>query len=53
MKNQNAKKPPDQVASSHLHIRVTPSQKAGWVKLAQRHGLKLSEFVIARLDNKI
>ena len=51
--NQNAKKPSNQVASSRLFMRCTPRQKASWVKAAQRAGLKLSEWVIARLENKL
>lgn len=37
-------------ASSHLHIRVTARQKAGWVKRAQVEGKKLSEWVADKLD---
>jgi hypothetical protein len=43
-------KPADQRADSHLHIRVTAKQKAGWVKKAQKDGKKLSEWVVARLE---
>jgi hypothetical protein len=43
-------KPADQRADSHLHIRVTAKQKAGWVKQAQKDGKKLSEWVVARLE---
>jgi len=50
---KNKEKPSNQVASSYLHIEVTRRQKSRWVKAAQRHGLKLAEFVIARLDNKL
>lgn len=47
--NQNASKPPGEAATSFLHIRCTAKQKAGWVMDAQRHGKKLSEWVIDRL----
>lgn len=35
---------------SHLHIRVPSSKKAAYVKAAQASGMKLSEWVISRLD---
>lgn len=37
-------------ADSHLHIRVPSSKKAAYVKAAQASGMKLSEWVIGRLD---
>lgn len=43
----------DDPATSFLHVRCTPRQKSGWVKAAQRAGLKLTEWVIARLENKL
>jgi len=52
MKNTNAQHE-DAAKTSHLHIRVTPRQKALFVKMAQRHGLKLSAWVTARLENKL
>ena len=48
--NTNAAKAPEDSATSFLHIRCTARQKAGWVKAAQRAGLKLSEWVIDRLS---
>ena len=42
-------KPADERADSHMHIRVTREQKAGWVKQAQREGKKLSVWVVERL----
>lgn len=39
-------------AESHLHIRVTSRDKAGWVKSAQREGVTLAQWVIARLNHK-
>lgn len=44
--NKNAVK--DDGKTSHLHIRVTPEQKAAWVKAAA--GKKLSEWVIETLN---
>lgn len=38
-------------ATAVLHVRCTPEQKARWVKTAQRTGLRLSEWVVARLDD--
>lgn len=35
---------------SYLHIRVTQEQKAIWVKQAQARGMKLSAWVLDRLD---
>ena len=43
-------KPADERADSHLQIRVTREQKAGWVKAAQREGKKLSVWVVERLS---
>lgn len=45
--NQNAVKDEGK-ATSHLHIRVTPEQKAAWVKAAA--GKKLSGWVIETLN---
>ena len=40
----------DDPATSFLHARVTPRQKAGWVRAAQRENMKLTEWVIRELD---
>ena len=48
--SKNAQKG-DAVASSFLHVRVTPRDKAGWVKAAQASGLKLAEWVVKTLNN--
>lgn len=40
----------DVTPDSHLHIRVPSSKKAAYVKAAQADGVKLSEWVISRLD---
>lgn len=47
--NKNAKK---KDADSHLNIRVNSHDKAGWVKQAQKEGMKLSEWVIKTLNGK-
>lgn len=46
--NTNAQRG-DDLATAVLHVRCTPEQKSGWVKRAQSEGMKLSEWVIARL----
>ncbi len=43
----------DEPATSHLHIRITPQKKAGYVKCAQREGMKLSAWVQATLDRNL
>lgn len=43
-------KPADERAESQLQIRVRREDKARWVKQAQREGMKLSEWVIAKLN---
>jgi hypothetical protein len=48
-KNRNAAKPESLVASSILHIRCTPAQKARWKMLAENTGKKLSQWVIEKL----
>lgn len=40
----------DEPKGSHLHIRVTQEQKARWVKQAQARGMKLSAWVLDRLE---
>lgn len=49
--HQNALKG-DEPASSVLTVRVTPSDKARWVKAAQKNGSKLSEWVIRTLNGE-
>ena len=49
LNNKNAVKDEGK-ATSHLHIRVNPEQKAAWVKAAD--GKKLSEWVIDALNQK-
>lgn len=40
-----------EAASSWLQVRVTPADKAAWVKAASRKGLNLSEYVINTLND--
>ncbi|MBP8963340.1 MAG: hypothetical protein KBG39_10390 [Opitutaceae bacterium] len=47
--NRNAQRGAEP-ATAILHVRCTPRQKAAWVKAAQRAGLRLSEWVVRRLD---
>ncbi len=49
-KNQNAAKPDAERLSSFLHVRATQRDKAGWVKAAQRNGLRLAEWVTDALN---
>lgn len=43
-------KPASERAESYLHIRVNTTDKTLWVKQAQREGVKLSEWVVQRLN---
>lgn len=49
-KNQNAVKDESERASSFLHVRAVPHEKAGWVKAAKRRKKKLAEWVTATLN---
>jgi hypothetical protein len=48
--NQNAAKDADEKAASFLHIRARRTDKARWVKAAQRAGKKLSDWVTELLN---
>lgn len=48
--NQNAVKGEADVASSFLHVRAVPRDKAGWVKAAKRRKQKLAEWVTETLN---
>ena len=50
-KNQNAAKEDAQRASSFLHARVVPGDKAAWVKAAKREGKKLAAWVVDTLNS--
>lgn len=47
--NSNAQKA-SEPATSHINARVTPTNKAGWVKQAQRENLKLTEWIVKTLN---
>lgn len=47
--NQNAVKG-DEAATSFLYIRATPGDKSRWVRAAQRRRMKLSEWVVEKLN---
>ncbi len=49
-KNQNAVKEDAQLASSFLHVRAVPRDKAGWVKAAKRRNTKLAAWVTETLN---
>lgn len=46
--NQNAAK--DGGATSYIQARCTPGDKARWVNSAQAEGVKLTEWIIKRLN---
>ncbi len=52
--NQHAKKPADEAATGHLHIRCKPTDKTQWVRAAQfdpeSPGSKLAEWCIRTLN---
>ena len=50
--NQNARKPDGRAATSFLHIRCTPENKAAWVRAAASNG-GLSEWVVQKLNNAL
>jgi hypothetical protein len=50
-KNQNAVKDEADVASSFLHVRVVPRDKAAWVKAAKRRKKKLAEWTTETLNH--
>ncbi len=48
--NNNAKKSDDDKASSFIHARCTPAEKAVWVRRANAENLKLTEWIIKNLN---
>jgi hypothetical protein len=46
--NQHARKPMEDKATSFLHVRCSPSDKAGWVRAAK--GGKLAQWVVKSLN---
>jgi hypothetical protein len=49
--NQNALKSDDDKATSYIHARCLPSDKARWVKQAQAEKMKLTEWIVKRLND--
>lgn len=47
--NTNAQRGAE-AATSHIHTRCMPQDKAAWVKSAQKEGLKLTEWIIKTLN---
>jgi len=47
--NANARRG-DVSATSMLQMRCTPAQKAAWVRAAQAENMKLTEWVVKKLD---
>jgi hypothetical protein len=43
----------DEAATSFIHARCTPKNKAAWVKAAQSEGLKLTEWIVKNLNNSV
>jgi hypothetical protein len=50
--NQNASKDEAEKASSFIHARCLPADKARWVKAAQANGVKLTEWIVSALNEK-
>lgn len=50
--NKNAVKDEFEKASSYIHARCLPGDKAVWVKSAKAEGLKLTEWIINALNEK-
>ena len=50
--NTNAQRGTE-AATSYIHARCAPSEKAAWVRAAQASGLKLTEWIIQMLNNAV
>lgn len=48
--NRNASKPGRERATAHLRLRCKPGDKARWEERAKKVGLKLSAWIIERLN---
>ena len=48
--NTNAQRGTE-AATSYIHARCTPQDKAGWVKSAQAEKLKLTEWIVKTLNS--
>ena len=42
-----------ETATSHIHSRCTPQDKAAWVRSAQAEGIKLTEWIVKTLNNAV
>lgn len=51
--NNNAAKPHDVVKSSNLHVRTTRSNHSTWKGKASQAGLSLTDWVTAKLNDKL
>jgi len=47
---RNAAKPDNDRASSYIHARCKPSDKAAWVKAAKSRGMKLTDWIVTTLN---
>ena len=50
--NTNAQRGTE-AATSYIHARCTPQDKAGWVKSAQAENLKLTEWIVKTLNSMV
>jgi uncharacterized protein (DUF1778 family) len=50
--NTNAQRGTE-AATSYIHARCTPSEKAAWVRAAQLQGINLTEFVTKTLNSAV
>ncbi len=50
--NTNAKRGTE-AATSYIHARCTPQDKAMWVKAAQAKNLKLTEWIVKVLNSAV
>lgn len=50
---QYALKPDEEKAESHIHARCKQSDKAQWVRASRGEGLKLTEWIIKNLNEKV
>lgn len=48
---KNAEKPEDDRASSFIHARCRPADKAAWIKCAQSNGMKLTDWIVKNLNS--
>lgn len=51
--NQNSAKEEELKSSSFLNMRCKRRDKAGWVKQANKEGLKLAPWIVKTLNNQV